>query len=138
MTCVAYAPPSEYARKDKKEKDKTVQLGLRDYFNALALEKGLPIDKLAMKKLFEMEDADIAKSWSFFDFIAKKCGKEGQLFLRAGCDASRTPATFIKDWRAKSEEIFDVHGQDVFAVIEKRWKEFAEVGQDTGDSKRNR
>lgn len=138
VTCKAFAPPSEYARKTKNEGDKTKQLGLRDYFNALALEKGRAIDKLCLTKLYDMEDADLAKSWSFFDFIAKKCGKEGQLFLRACCNTSRTPATFIKDFRAKSEEIFDIHGQDVFAVLDKRWKEFAEVGQDTGDSKRSR
>jgi len=138
VNCKAFAPPSEYARKNKSEGDKAKQLGLRDYFNALAIEKGPTIDKLALKGLFDMEDADMAKSWSFFDFIAKKCGKQGQLFLRACCNASRTKATFVKDWRAKAEEIFDVKGQDVFAVIDKRWKDFAEVGQDTGDTKRNR
>src|SRR5690606_15770869 len=64
VTCKAFAPPSRYVHEKGKEAEKTLQVGLRAYFNSLALEQGPPIDRLAMKKLFEMEDGDLAKSWS--------------------------------------------------------------------------
>jgi hypothetical protein len=136
VSCKDFAEPGRYVHQKKKEGEKTVQIGLRDYYNALALEKGVPIDKLALKTLYEMGDADIAKCWSFFDFVARKTGKPGQLFLRAACNAARTKDTFIKDWRANSERIFEIEGQDVFDVIDERWREFAQAGQDTGDTKR--
>jgi hypothetical protein len=113
-----------------------MQIGLRDYYNALALERGPPIEKLALKSLFELDDADFAKSWSFFDYLAHKESKNAQLFLRAACNMARNQDTFIKDWRARAEEIFEAHGKDVFELLETRWREYAQAGQATGDSKR--
>jgi hypothetical protein len=141
ITCKAWDDPARgrYVNEDKNKKTegtKTVQLGLRDYFNTLALEAGAPIDKMALKTLFEMSDGDLAKSWSFYDWIAKKTGKEGQMFLRACCKTSHAKATFITDWRAKAEEILSVTGKDVFDVVDARWKEFAQAGQDTGDTRK--
>jgi len=140
VTCKAFADPgagrTSSKRRDGKENEKTVQLGMRDYFNALALEKGPKIDKLALKKTADFEDADLAKCWSLIDYIAKKSSKDGQLFLRAACNTARTPATFINDWRAKAEEIFNVSGTDVFAKVEDAWRAYAEIGQDTGDTRK--
>lgn len=140
VTCVAFTEPvvgrSSTKRDQPKEGEKTVQLGMRDYFNALALEKGLKIDKLAMKKTAEFDDADLAKCWSMMDFLAKKSSKEGQLFLRAACNTARTPSTFVHDWRAKGEEIFGLEGKDVFTHVEELWQAFAEIGQETGDARR--
>ncbi len=136
VSCYAPENPGVYAGKKKQEGEKTNQQGLREWFNALALEKGPKVDRLVLMKLFDFDDPTLAKSWSLFDFIAKKCGKEGQLWLRACCDASRTKATFIADWRKKSEEIWNVQGRDVFDVMEAKWREFATNGQDTGDSKK--
>ncbi len=140
VTCMAFAEPvvgrSSTKRDDAKEGEKTVQLGMRDYFNALALEKGPKIDKLAMKKTAEFVDADLAKCWSLIDFLAKKSSKEGQQFLRAACNHARTPSTFIHDWRAKGEEIFGLEGKDVFTHVEELWKAYAELGQETGDVRR--
>jgi hypothetical protein len=113
-----------------------VQLGMRDFFNALALEKGAKLDKLALKTTADFDDPDIAKSWSMMDYFAKKTSREGQLFLRAACDKARTPATFINDWRAKGEEIFEIQGKDVFAHVDAAWREYAEMGQETGDTRR--
>lgn len=125
-----------YAGKKQKEGEKSGQQGLRDWFNQLALEKGQRIDRLVLRKLFEFDDSDLAKSWSIYDYIAKKGGREGQQWLRACCTAARTPATFIAEWRKKSEEIWNVQGQDVFAVIEAKWREYATTEQDTGDTKK--
>jgi hypothetical protein len=140
VTCRAFTQPITgkyvHQRKEKKAGELTVQLGLRDYYNALALDKGPKIDKLALKELGEFNDEDLAKSWSFFDYLAKKSGREGQLLVRAACHAARTPTTFIADWRAKIEELLGISGQDAFAVIEERWRAYAELGQDTGDTKR--
>jgi len=140
VTCVAFKEPvagrSTTKPKNGKEGDKTVQLGMRDFFNALALEKGAKLDKLALKTTADFEDPDIAKSWSMMDYFAKKTSREGQLFLRAACDKARTPATFINDWRAKGEEIFEIQGKDVFAHVDAAWREYAEMGQETGDTRR--
>lgn len=140
VTCKAFADPgagrTSSKRRDGKENEKTVQLGMRDYFNTLALEKGPKIDKLALKKTADFEDADLAKCWSLIDFIAKKSNKDGQMFLREACNTARTPATFINDWRAKAEQIFNVSGTDVFAKVEEAWRAYAEIGQDTGDSRK--
>ncbi len=140
VTCVAFTEPvigrSSTKRDQSKEGEKTVQLGMRDYFNALAIEKGPKIDKLAMKKTAEFVDADLAKCWSLIDFLAKKSSKEGQQFLRAACNHARTPSTFINDWRAKGEEIFGLTGKDVFTHVEALWKAYAELGQETGDVRR--
>jgi hypothetical protein len=138
VTCKAFAKPTIYAHEQKKEGEKAPDTGLRDWYNALALESGPTIDRLAMKTVFEMGDADLAKSWSFFDFVARKCGKQGQLFLRAACTCARNPKTFIPDWRKQSQQIFELTGQDVFTALENRWREFAQAGQETGDVRRAR
>lgn len=61
----------------------------------MELEAGAAIDRLVLKPLFEMGDGDLAKSWLFFDWIAKKGGKEGQLFLRFCCEHSHDKPTLI-------------------------------------------
>ncbi len=141
VVCKAFAEPvagrsSSKRPKEAKEGEKTVQLGLRDYYNALALELGAKIDKLALKNVADFEDADLAKCWSMVDYFAKKGGKQGQLFLRAACNTARVPSTFINDWRAKGEEIFELEGVDVFAHMEQLWRTYAEIGQETGDARR--
>ncbi|HVS11414.1 MAG TPA: hypothetical protein VMS76_16200 [Planctomycetota bacterium] len=138
VTCKGLEREARYVHEKKKEGEKTARLGLRDFYNSLALDEGRPIDILAIRDLYGMDDADLAKSWSFFDFIAHKEGKAGQLFLRAMCQAAREKASFVKDWRAKAEEIYDVQGEDVFKLIDERWRKFAEAGQETGDAKRAR
>ncbi|MBM3988508.1 MAG: hypothetical protein FJ294_11205 [Planctomycetes bacterium] len=132
VNCKAFEEPGKYVNRRKIEGEKTAQMGQRDWYNAMAIEAGAPIDKLVLKTLFEFGDGDLAKSWSFFDWIAKRGGREGQLLLRSCCDKARTRPTFIKDWRSKAEEIYEVSGADVFDVLDKRWKEFAQNSQDLG------
>lgn len=138
VTCKAFAPPSRYVHEKGKEGEKTLQVGLRAYFNQLALEKGPPLDRLAVKKLFEMEDGDLAKSWSLYDYIVRKEGRRGQEFLRAGCQHSTAGKEFIARWRTATEELWGVKGQDVFRLIDESWRTFASSTQDTGDTDRRR
>lgn len=137
VTCKTFKE-TQYAHEQKKEGEKKEQLGLRDIYNALALESGPSIDKLAMKDLFSLEEADVAKSWSMFDFLAKKEGKNGQKFLRAACQFSNDKGTFIAKWREKANLIYEVSAGDVFKKLDERWKAFAETGQETGDTARRK
>ncbi|MCC7012837.1 MAG: hypothetical protein IT454_09770 [Planctomycetes bacterium] len=134
--CKAWAEPGKYVHQAKKSGEKTAQIGLRDWYNTIALQAGSTLDKLFTRSLFEMGDGDLAKAWSFFDWIAKKNGLQGQLFLRQCCNLSRTKNTFLNDLRAKTEEIYELQGVDAYKEIDKRWKDFAETGQDTGDTKK--
>ena len=105
---------------------KTPMLGTRDYFNSLALEYGVRIELLAKKNTFEIDDVDLAKAWSYYDYVARKEGKDGQLWLRA-----RQPRSFLAEWRGDSGQIFGIEDADPFRVLDERWREFAEREQDT-------
>jgi len=137
VTCKQFKE-THYVHEKKKEGERDMKLGLRDYYNALALDSGPSIDKLALKDLYSLDEADVAKSWSFFDFLVKKEGKEGQLFLRAACATSKDKATFIQKWREKANQIFAIDNGDVFKAIDTRWRAFAESGQETGDAARRK
>ena len=137
VTCKTFKE-TVYVHEKKKEGERNEKLGLRDFYNALALDSGPPIDKLAAKDLYSLEEPDVAKSWSFFDFLAKKEGKNGQRFLRAACEFSKDKPTFLQKWREKSNQIFNVDQGDVFKAIDTRWKAFAENGQETGDTARRK
>jgi hypothetical protein len=137
VTCKEFKETT-YVHEKRKEGERDAKLGLRDFYNALALDFGPPIDKLAPRELFSFEDADVAKAWSFYDFVVKKEGKQGQLFLRAACEASKDKATFIQKWREKTNQIFAFGEGDVFKAIDTRWKVFAETGQETGDTARRK
>lgn len=129
LTCFAWDQGS-YAKPAREEAEKTVQAGLKGHFNELALASGPNIDALAIKQLFEIDDADFAKAWSFFDFVARETGRTGQVWLRSMCAAARRKGEFMTRWRAASEELFEVEsGTDVFAVLEKRWRKYAESTQ---------
>lgn len=129
---------AEYAKGARKEGEKTAQLGLRLVFNDMALVDGAKFDKLTLMTLAEMTNADLAKSWSVFDWVVKELGEEGQRWLRSACIHSKDKRKFLTDWRADSEALFDVTGQDVFKVVEGRWKEYAEAGQDLSEDARQK
>ena len=137
VTCKAFKE-TEYVQAKKKEGERDLRMGMRDFYNSLALELGPPIDKLALKELYTFDEQDVAKSWSFFDFITKKEGKRGQQFLRAACEFSMDKATFLQKWRAKSNTIYEVKDGDVFKAIDERWRAFAETGQETGETARRK
>jgi hypothetical protein len=118
----------EYAKKLKGQTGETNLLkGTADLYHRLALDKGPTVDQLALKKLAQFEDEDIAKAFSFFSFIAKmQQGEKGQRFLRACCNAGGVQG-FLQQWRKKADEIFGVSGADVFKKVEDDWKKYAEV-----------
>lgn len=101
-------------------------LATRELLTMMALEHGPSPSALALRSLYQMNDADLAKSWSLFAFAAEELGLEGQLWLRAACDAGGDEATLVETWRAESEALFDVRDEDVFRVLDQRWRAWAE------------
>ncbi len=131
VTCFTWHVPS-YAKPAAEEGEKTVQEGLRGYFNELALSKGPTIDALVVKTLADLTDADFAKAWSFFDYMALELGKPGQYWLRNACAAAQSEkkSDFIRRLRAYSEELFPVEpGRDVFTLMDDKWRGYAEGRQ---------
>ncbi len=137
VTCKQFKKRT-YARDPGAEGLKTVAQGQRAAFNELALRKGSSLDVLAQKTLYQMEDADLAKSWSMFDFIANREGLKGILFLRSACANARDKTTFIKAWVRESAEIFETKGANPISLLEKRWREYASVDQMKTSRKRKR
>jgi hypothetical protein len=130
VTCKAFdSARSGYVKKERErtEGEKTVGEGRRDLYNAIALELGRPIDQLARKDLFELDDADLAKSWSFFDYIARSEGKPGQLWLRSAGKHSHNAQTFIAAWRKDAATILGVDEGEAFKALDARWRSFAET-----------
>lgn len=128
LTCFSFAEDA-YAKAKQEPAKKTVQEGKKGFFNEAALKYGPTIDTLLVKELHELTDADLAKAWSVFDWIARTQGRKGQLWLRLCCMSHRG-GDFMKTLRARTEELFEVEpGQDVFQVIEKQWKAYAEKDQ---------
>lgn len=130
LTCFNWGK-AEYAKPPEQEGKKTVQLGLKGSFNELALATGPTIDQLFIKELAQFTDADLAKAWSFFDYIAKKTKREGQLFLRQLCfAATRDKKGFLERERATCEQILGTEPKrDVYGILEERWKAFAKGEQ---------
>ena len=131
LTCFQLAQ-GKYAVKKPKEGEKTVELGMRGHFNQLALNFGPTMEQLSLKTLAEISDPDFAKAWSMFDFVAQKMGREGQLWMRETCRHAGSKKTFMKNWRAASEVVFDVApdtGVDVFKVLEETWRRYAATEQ---------
>jgi hypothetical protein len=132
VTCRQFRE-SEYFAPIPKEGKKTAELGLRDAYNALALGKGPRVERLILKNLHDMDDADLAKSWSYFDWLAKEGGKSGQAWMRSACKLARDKSTMIEKLRKATEELLGVSGEDAYAVLEARWREYAEKRQDTSE-----
>ncbi|MFG0319824.1 MAG: hypothetical protein ACF8XB_21310 [Planctomycetota bacterium JB042] len=131
VTCFTWNEPS-YAKQAQDEGEKTVQEGLRGYFNELAITKGPTLETLAIRTLADMTDADFAKAWSMFDFVSMKLEKSGQIWLRNTCLAasSGNRGKFVERWRRFTEELFPVPpGTDVFSEVDKKWRAYADRGQ---------
>jgi hypothetical protein len=137
LTCFDWSK-AEYGNSNSGvEGQKTATEGQRGAFNALALAKGLPVPEMSVKKLAEMDDADLAKAWSLFDYIARKEGKTGIFWLRSACDAARDKGNFLAKWREETRSLFTVReGADPLDEMESRWKAFAQSGQRKDSSAR--
>ena len=128
VRCVNF-DTGKYARKgrgDNADGENSLLTGTADIYHRLAIEEGATIDALAIKGLAEFGDPDVAKSFSLFNFIAKTQGEKGQRWLRACCNSAAAKDKFIPTWRAKSEELYEVKGEDVFKKLDAEWKRFAE------------
>lgn len=135
VTCKGFhKEKTGYLKREKERKvegEKTVALGRREVYNEVALAQGRAIDQIALKILFELEDADLAKSWSFYDYICRKEGQAGQEWLRAAGEHSKKRRDFIKNWREAAAEILGVPASEAFRSLEARWRAYAESEQST-------
>ena len=141
VTCKSFdVERAGYVRREAKREagEKTVGVARRELYNEVALKAGRPIDQLARRDLVVMDDADLAKSWSFFDYVARKEGEAGQRWLRAAGKHAWEDSTFLANWRADAAKILEVDPGRAFKDIEERWKEFATLHQDTGERTRRR
>lgn len=120
-----------YAAARQKVGLKTPQNGIADVMNQVAIKIGPPIEQLAVKKLYQINDADFAKAWSFFDWLAKKRGKAAHVWLRQTCALAADPTkSFARDWRTMTEQFLGITAkEDAYAVMEKEWRAFAERDQ---------
>jgi hypothetical protein len=104
-----------------------ILVGEREQYNRLALAEGPALDTLVIRRLYEMQDPDFAKAWSFFDYLMHEGGVKSQVWLREGCDLYAGTLSFASAWRESSEELFEVENEDAYRVLDQRWRAFAEA-----------
>ncbi len=132
VTCKQFEK-AEYAKPaGGKKAERSILMGETELFLRVALDHGPPADLLLRKPLHQMEDADLAKAWSFFEWIARDEGKRGQLWMRALCEVFAHAGPSLVQYRATSEEAFGVQGEDVFKALDERWRKHAEELQRSG------
>ncbi len=137
VTCVAFKMKT-YDRAPGPEGKKTVAEGRRAAFNELALSKGPPLHRLVSMDLADMEDPDLAKGWSFFDFIARKLGRKGVLWLRAACFEAGKKDGFVERLRGRTKEIFELTEGDALGWLDAQWKAYARKSQSKSETPRRR
>ena len=132
VTCHGYFDPekdrygkSKRDQEDKKKGDKPMRMGLRDFFVEHALADGPRYDKLIPKIRFELNEADLCKSWSFFEFIVKSEGEKGQRLLRATCKRAHNKSTLINSLREDGATLYELEGVNFYAWIDDRWRAWA-------------
>jgi hypothetical protein len=138
VTCKEFAPEPKYADpKGKGAPERAVLEGVTESYTQLALEHGPTLDALIRKPLSGMSDGDLAKSWSFLEYLLANEGKAGQLFLRRLCEQIAASGPSTQKAREIAEKAFGVTGEDVFKVLEERWKKRAdELLKSGGDAKK--
>lgn len=122
---VAKGPGGEKAKAPTKT-TAAVMNGAREVMAQMAAIAGPPMDQLAKKELWAFANEDMAKSWAWFDWIARKCGKEGQIWLRRSSKiANASQDAFLNELRTMTGEVFGMQpGKDPIAVLEERWREY--------------
>lgn len=132
VTCFGIKKKPTYLKREvAKPGEKTIAVGRRAVYNELALSQGSPIQQIALKDLVELNDADLAKGWSFYDYVARKEGKQGQLWLRALGENASNRSKLVEKWRKAASEILGVQGRDPIKLVEERWRVYAETEQQT-------
>jgi len=133
VTCLGLKTQPTYERRVTPERGEKVHaVGRREVYNQLALEQGSPIQQIARKRLYELEDGDLAKGWSFYDYLWRKEGEAGQRWLRAAGKHCLEPDTFIENWRADAAKALGTELGDAFRTLEQRWRAYAESEQVAG------
>jgi hypothetical protein len=132
VTCKEFVEEQYAKPKGAKEAERSLLMGELEIYTQSALKSGPPCDTLIKKQLAQMGDADLAKSWSFLEFVLTKTGKPGQLWLRGLCDLANTAPGEVKPLRALTERLFGIENQDAFKVLDERWRAHAEELQKTG------
>lgn len=136
VTCGAFEPPKEQEgtvargpgpkKDDKDETETVVKLqGLREIMAEMALRVGPPFPQLAKTELWAFKNEHMAKSWAFFDYVAREEGKQGQLWLRAVArSAGASQDAFLGKVREATEEAYELQGVDALRELENRWKAY--------------
>jgi hypothetical protein len=68
---------SLYGKSEADEGVKEVVVGYRDIMTKVALDEGQRIDRVMLKNLADMENPDLAKAWSFVEYLARTGGRRG-------------------------------------------------------------
>ena len=132
VNCFGIKKKPRYEKREvTKPGEKTIAVGRRAVYNELALTQGSSIQQIALKDLVDLNDADLAKGWSFYDFVARKEGKQGQLWLRALGKHATNKNTLVQKWREAAAEVLGVQGRDPIKLVEDRWRAYAESEQET-------
>jgi hypothetical protein len=132
VTCKQFQQDS-YAKPAGKEVERANLLGETEVYTTAALDGGSPIDGLMRKPLHQMSDADLAKAWSFFEYVGAEEGKKGQTWLRGVCDVFAQAGPSLVQLREKTEASFGTPGdggqggEDVFKTLDEHWKKHAEA-----------
>jgi len=139
VTCKEFAPEPKYAdpKGTKSAPERAMLEGEIESYTRLALERGPSLDALVRKPLSGMADGDLAKSWSFLEYLLVDEGKKGQLFLRQLCDSISESGPSTQKTRAVAEKAFGITGDDVFKVLDERWRRRAdELLKSGGEAKK--
>jgi len=133
VTCRAFKPPTKQEGtvstgpgrkgKDNETKTKTVMRGLQETMAGVALASPVPFPRLAPKRLYEFANEDMAKSWSFYNYLVTSGGLQGELWLRKIAKASNAPGTFQNKLREITAEVFGFKG-DALAELETAWADW--------------
>jgi hypothetical protein len=131
--CIGFSK-GRYESAPSAEGLKTIQRGARPGLLDLAVQKGPALDSLCIKEAHEFDDADLAKAWSLFDYLAREEGKNGQLLLRASFDARKTNnrGKYLQRFRDKSRKLLELEeAADPLGEINQRWEKSAntEIGR---------
>lgn len=123
---VAKGPGGTPKPKTAPKKSAAVMEGARDVMAQMALIAGPPMDQLAKKEMWAFVNEDIAKSWAWYDWISRRCGKQGQVWLRRSSKiANVSQDAFLLELRKMTTEVFALGpDQDPMQVLEERWKEY--------------
>ena len=138
VTCKQFQK-DDYARSTGvRQIERAILMGETELFTRVALEHGPPAEQLLRRPLHQMADADLAKSWSFFEWVARCEGRRGQLWLRALCEVFAQSGPSHVQFRERSEALFGSQGDDVFGRLDSLWKERAQELQRTGAEPRRK